>query len=55
MKKEIICPACKGSGIIEKELRKKADKTLDDWSFKHDGYKYRLILCKKCKGEGFLI
>lgn len=46
-----ICKACQGAGIIERELKKRADKN-DDWRFSHDGWKYRQTVCKKCKGKG---
>lgn len=46
----MICPVCKGAGYIEVELGKKADKFGD--LPRHDGWKYRIKVCKRCMGMG---
>lgn len=46
----MICPVCKGEGVIEVELSRKADKNSD--LPKHDGWRYRTKVCHRCKGTG---
>lgn len=55
MKKGIICPACKGSGLITRSKKKVTKEyILDNWDYSGyaNGRKYHIIICKKCMGEG---
>jgi hypothetical protein len=47
----MICPKCRGAGTVEIVLGKKAT-VYDDWSFRYDGWKYRVKICKRCMGTG---
>jgi DnaJ-class molecular chaperone len=54
MKREKICPACKGSGIIIIPGKRHVVKPEKDPWDEFDGRNYHQKVCRRCKGRGVI-